>query len=444
MFRKPHCRNREYYMSKERLALYGGEPIRDQPIPPSRRGYGWQFIGEEEKKHVMEALSDKLAGSPRGPRVRSFEKQFAGIIGTKYALGCVNGCVSELIIMSAAGIGPGDEVIVPAYTWWAPAQTTVAANAIPIVAEVDDTLNLDPADFAAKITKRTKAVWVVDMVGVQARMDEIMEIAEKHSILVFEDVAQCVGGSYKGRRLGSIGNAGSFSLQHSKVIQAGEGGAITTNDDDLVKRMLMYHDPSYVDIYRLGLYQLEEGEIPITGINGRMNELVAALALAQLSKMDMILQKARENKQRVMKGIGDLGLDFRHVPDPEGEAALNVTFFLRNAGKAQEFAKSLQAENVDSWVYYVPGKTTRDLHIYSCWDTIIHKKTISATGCPYTCPFYVRAGGKKGGPKYTKDMCPKTLDLLSRAVQVPLGPLLTEKDNESIVEAIRKVAKVLI
>jgi len=430
-------------MTKSKLAINGGKPVRDRPIPPSHRGYGWQFIGEEEKKSILEALDDRLAGSPRGPRVRRFEREFASVIGTKYALGCVNGCLSELMIMAASGIGPGDEVIVPAFTWWAPAQTTLTANAIPIIAEVDDTLNLEPADFEAKITKRTKAVWVVDMVGAQARMDEIMEIAEKHDVLVFEDVAQCVGGSYNGKRLGSIGNAGSFSLQHSKVINTGEGGIVTTDDEELLRHMLMFHDPSYKD-FGVGPVKFREGEVPITGINCRMNELVAAMALAQLSKMDMILQKARENKRRVMKGIADFGLNFRHVPDPEGEAAMNVTFFLPTARKAQEFAKALQAENVDSGIYYVPGVTTRDLHIYSCWDTIIHKKTISATGCPYACPFYVRAGGREGGPEYRKDMCPRTLDLLSRAVSVPLGPLLSKADDESIIEGIGKVAKALL
>jgi 8-amino-3,8-dideoxy-alpha-D-manno-octulosonate transaminase len=432
-----------YLMSKEKLALKGGKPVREKPIPQPHRGYGWQFIGEEEKKSVFEALDDRLAGSPRGPRVRRLEKEFASVIGTKYALGCVNGCLSELMITAASGIGPGDEVIVPAFTWWAPAQTTLAANAMPIIAEVDDTLNLDPADFEAKITKRTKAVWVVDMVGAQARMDEIMEIAEKRNILVFEDVAQCVGGSYKGKRLGSIGNAGSFSLQHSKVITTGEGGIVTTNDEELLRHMLMFHDPSYKD-FSVGTVKFREGEIPITGINCRMNELVAAMALAQLPKMDKILQRARENKRRVMKGIEGLGLNFRHIPDPEGEVAMNVTFFLPTARKAQEYAKALQAENIDAGVYYVPGVTTKDLHIYSCWDTIMHKKTISATGCPYTCPFYVRAGGREGGPEYSKDMCPRTLDLLSRAVSVPLGPLLSKADVESIIEGIRKVTKALL
>jgi len=430
-------------MSRERLALYGGKPVRDQPILSSHRGYGWQFIGEEEKKSIIEALGDKLAGSPRGPRVRRFEKEFAEAIGTKYALGCVNGCVSEVMIMAGAGIGPGDEVIVPAFTWWAPAQTTVAANAMPVIAEVDDSLNLDPVDFEAKITKRTKAVWAVHMLGVQARLDEIREIAERHGVLVFEDVAQCVGGSYKGRRLGSIGEAGSFSLQHSKVINTGEGGAITTDDDELMKRMLMFHDPSYKDL-RLGLIKLSEGEIPITGFNCRMNELVAAMALAQLPKMDMILQKARENKRQLMEQIEDLDLKYRHVPDPEGEAALDATFFVPTANVAQDFVKALRAENIDTYVQYVPGVTTQDLHIYSNWAPIINKKAISATGCPYTCPFYVRAGGREGGPEYTKDMCPKTLDLLSRAVHVPLGPLLTREDVDSIAEGIRKVANALL
>jgi len=430
-------------MSRERLALYGGKPVRDQPISSSHRGYGWQFIGEEEKKSILEALDDKLAGSPRGLRVRRFEKEFAEAIGTKYALGCVNGCLSEVMIMAGAGIGPGDEVIVPAFTWWAPAQTTVAANAMPIIAEVDDSLNLDPADFEAKITKRTKAVWVVHMLGGQARLDQITEIAERHGVLVFEDVAQCVGGSYKGRRLGSIGEAGSFSLQHSKVINTGEGGAITTNDDELMKRMLMFHDPSYKDL-RLGLINLSEGEIPITGFNCRMNELVAAMALAQLPKMDMILQKARQNKKHLMDQIEDLAVKYRHVPDPEGEAALDTTFFVPTANVAQDFVKALRAENIDAYVQYVPGVTTQDLHIYSNWDPIINKKAISATGCPYTCPFYVRAGGREGGPEYTKDMCPKTLDLLSRAVHVPLGPLLTREDVDSIAEGIRKVANALL
>ena len=427
----------------ERLAINGGP--RAKTTENIHMFPGGMEIGEDERREIMEVLDHKYLFRYYGPedfpsKVRRLEVEFAELIGTKYAL-AVNSCTSALISsLVAAGVGPGDEVIVPGYTFFASAAAIIAAKAIPIIAEVDDSLTLDPADFEAKITEKTKAVIPVHMRGAPCDMESVMEIARRHGLKVIEDVAQACGGSYAPRstldaqrqRLGSFGDLSAFSLQYHKIITSGEGGLVVTNDEMLYDRAQAYHDTAACwrpDRFGLPRY---EGEV-FPGVNFRMSELAGAVALAQIRKLDGLLAGMRRNKKRIKDGISDLkGITFRRLNDAEGDTAIALIFYLPDKAITARFAEALQAEGVGAACIFDKG--IPDWHIYAHWKHIIEKVTATPEGCPYACPFY----GKK--VEYSADMCPNTLDLLSRSIHLDIPPQMTPEDCDMIAHGIRKVA----
>ena len=265
----------------EKLAVNGGPKAKTTPNYPMF--IGGVEIGEEEKKQVMEALDRQYLFRYYGPeehpsKVRELELKFAEKMGAKYAL-AVNSCTSALITaLVACGIGPGDEVIVPGYTFFASCAAVVAAKAIPVIAEVDEALTINPDDIEKKITVSTKAILVVHMRGVPCDMDRIMEIADRYNLKVIEDVAQALGGTYKGQYLGTFGDCGCYSFQYHKTITAGEGGMVITNDKRLYDRCMGYHDTAAC--WRPDRFAEEryEGEL-FCGTNYRMSELTGAVML---------------------------------------------------------------------------------------------------------------------------------------------------------------------
>ncbi|MCX8053315.1 MAG: DegT/DnrJ/EryC1/StrS family aminotransferase [Armatimonadetes bacterium] len=426
----------------EKLAIDGGTPVKTTKNPPMYPG-GLE-IGEEEKAEILEVLEHKYLFRYYGPadfpsKVRQLEVEFAKLIGMEYAL-AVNSCTSALICsLVAVGVGPGDEVIVPGYTFFASCAAIVAAKAIPVIAEVDDSLTLDPDDFEKKITPRTKAVIPVHMRGVPCDMDRIMAIARKHGLKVVEDVAQACGGSYKGKRLGSFGDCNAFSLQYHKIITAGEGGMVLTNDQLLYDRAQAYHDTAACwrpDRFGLPRY---EGEV-FPGVNFRMSELHGAVALAQLRKLDGLLAKMREKKKRIKDQIADIpGITFRRLNDEAGDTAICLIFFLKDGETTKRFAEALRAEGVEAGCIYSEG--VPDWHIYAHWKMIMDKVTATPEGCPYTCHYYTERGGKA---EYSPDMCPRTIDYLSRTIHLDIPPQMTDEDCDLTAIAIRKVAKALL
>jgi len=423
-------------MSKK-LAIEGGTPAKTTPNIPMFPG-GLE-IGEEEKKEVLEVLDRKYLFRYYGPaeflsKVTLFEEEFAKRVKVKHVL-AVNSCTSALISsLIACGVGPGCEVIVPAYTFFATCAAVIAAKAIPVIAEVDKSLTLDPEDFEGKITPRTKAVIPVHMRGVPCKMDEILEIAKKHNVSIVEDVAQSCGGSYRGKPLGSFGDCNAFSFQYHKIITSGEGGAVATDDDLLFDRAQEQHDTAACwrpDRFGLPRYP---GEV-FPGENYRMSELHGAVLLAQLKKLDGLIARMREHNRRIREGIKDMkGIEFRENPDPEGDTGICLIFYLPDKDITRKFAEALKVEGIAAGGIYDKG--IPDWHIYAHWRHIMDKVTATKEGCPYTCPYYK-------GPeiKYTEDMCPKTLDYLSRAIHIDIPPQLTFEDDDMIIEGIRKVAE---
>ena len=366
------------------MAAARPKPARTSPCSPA----GLE-IGKEEKKEVMEVLENKYLFRYYGPKdspskVKALEEDYAKLLGTRHSL-AVNSCTSALIsALVAVGVGPGDEVIVPAYTFFATCAAVVAARAIPIVAEVDKSLTMDPVDFEKKITARTKAVIPVHMRGMPAKMDKILAISREHNVRVIEDVAQANGGSFKGKMLGSFGDVGCFSLQFHKIITSGEGGVLATDNDLFYTRAQAYHDVAAC--WRKDRFAPPEfeGEI-FFGQNYRMSELTGAVALAQFRKLDGIVSRMRKNKKLIKDRIKDLpNIEFREVTDEAGDTAICLVFFLPRADQVEGFVKALNAEGVEAGGIY--NKGVPDWHIYPHWKMLIEKMMPTKQGCPFNCP----------------------------------------------------------
>ena len=229
----------------DKLAVNGGAPVRKSPL--NNGPYGTEFYDDVEKQQLMDVLESKspFRWSAAKSKVLQFEKAYAEHLGVKYALGVTSGTTALYTAMAALEIGPGDEVILPAWTWYADYDAIVLCGGLPVFAEIDESFNIDPNDIESRITPRTKAVIVCHLQGTPADMDPIMAIARNISSACWK-TAQCAGGRYKGKYVGTIGDIGINSFQLSKTITAGEGGAVTTNDATLFERTMRFHDVSSI------------------------------------------------------------------------------------------------------------------------------------------------------------------------------------------------------
>ncbi len=437
----------------EKLAIDGGTPAVPE-MEPLRTKIGaeelWEIVNmwdfsDDRKERIKELIlgDDAIKGphlfryyNPKPSRVAAAEEAMKKMVGVDYCL-ATNSCTSALVAAyRALGIGAGDEIIVPAYTFFASAATVVASNAIPVIVDVDETLNMDPEAIEKGITKRTKAILPVHMRGAPAAMDAIMDVANRHGIPVIEDVAQAGGGSYQGKALGSIGTMGCFSFDYYKVLVSGEGGFITTNDEWLFTRAQSWHDCAAC--WRPDRFAKEQrdGEL-FCGENYRMSELEGAVALAQIRRADEILAAHRHAKARIKAGIEDFpGLEYRKLTDSKGDTGICLVMFLPNAALTEKALHALQAEGVPVGGVY--DKKVRDWHIYKYWEHILEKKSVASDNLPWS------AVPNSELPKYSLDMCPRTLDLLSRSLLLDVDSTLRDSDCDAIAAGINKVFRVVL
>jgi len=373
--------------------------------------------------------------NPRPSKVAKLEAYARQLFGVKYALAVNSGTSALNCAYVASGIGPGDEVIVPAYTFFASAAAVVTAKAIPVIAEVDESLTIDPDDLERKITPRTKAVVPVHMVGNCADMDRVMAVARRHKLVVIEDNAQSCGGRYKGRLLGTIGDMGCLSISSYKIIGAGEGGLVLTNDEWLDIRARSQHDTAAC--WRPDRYAKERrpGEL-FCGQNYRMSELEGATNLVQLQKTKPQARRYNRNMRRVIAGLEQFReTRLRRSNDPEGDVGYTVVLLAKDREAADKIAAALNAEGLGAGARGT--KAARDWHIYTYWEHILEQKTATPEGCPFTCGFY-----EGPLPAYSADMCQRSVDLLDRAVFVWVNQWWTAKDCRNVSAAINKVCGV--
>lgn len=419
-----------------RLAIDGGPPAKTTPNFPMYPGGG--EIGADEKKEVLEALERGYIFRYYGPRefpskVAALEAALCDRMGSTYAL-ATNSCTSSLIsALVACGVGPGDEVIVPAYTYWSSASAVLMARAVPILAEVDDSLTMDPRGIEGLINRRTRAIMPVHMRGAPCDMDPVMSAARRHGLAVIEDNAQACGGSYRGETLGTFGDCGCFSLQYYKIITSGEGGALVTDDEGLYLKAQSCHDSAACwrpDRFAPARFP---GEL-FAGYDFRMCEVTGAMGLAQMRRLDGLLERMRSRKARILSGIRDVeGLRLRRLNDPDGDTGICVIFFVPERDVTRRFVEALRAEGVAASVLYDPE--VGDWHVYAHWGHLMDRVTPTREGCPFTCPY-------RGAPppEYSRDMCPRSLDWLGRAVHIDVPPGMTDDDCDMIADAVRKVA----
>ena len=343
------------------------------------------------------------------------EDDLQRIFGVKNSILMTSGHAALVSALVGMGVGPGDEVIVPGYTYISTALAVVGAGAIPVIAEVDETLTLDVADFEKKITPRTKAVIPVHIQGFPCDMDGIMEVAKKHNVMVLEDACQADGGSYKGTRLGTIGDAGALSFNYYKVITSGEGGALLTNRDDIFERAFIYHDSGAVCFFgnQMDYVTIE----PFCGTEYRTNDITAAIIRVQLERMDGILADLRKNKKIMVEALSDC---FKFAPsyDAEGDCGTTIALSFDTEEEARKFATH---ECVADMKLMLPIDTGK--HVYRNWKAIMEKRGALH---PAMDPFKMEAN-KLCEQDYREDMCPKTLEILARTVYVAVKPDDTEE-----------------
>ena len=420
----------DHHSPARTLALHGGEPARLEPLPPMFPG--GTMIGQEEEQSVIDTIRSQNLFRYYSPhdtpsKVKQFEARFAAHAGIEYTAAMTSCTAALTCALRAIGIGPGDEVLIPAYTWVATASAVVAVGGIPIIVEVDDSLTIDVADIEPKITPYTRAIIAVHMRGAPCDMPAVLTVARRHGLKVIEDTAQAMGGSLHGRSLGTFGDIGCFSFQLNKIITAGEGGMVVTNDKELWKRVVMFHDPISASANDISLDET------MWGVNYRMPELLAAVLLVQLERLDDILDRMRGSKRLIRDWLGAnaaaFGITLRHLHDEDGDTGIAVVMYMDSAEKAQQVAEALAAENIQTGNLYHPDR--HDLHVYAHWTPIMQQRAWSPDGGPWRWA--------KQDIEYTRDMCPNTLDWLGRSVHVDISPLLTGQDCEEIIDGLDKV-----
>lgn len=359
-------------------------------------GPGAYWIGKEERDEALEVLDSGYLFRYARDDVRAFKKkayqleqEFADYCGVNHCIANTSGTASLLLALQAIGVKPGDEVIVPAYTFVADYTAVIHLGAVPVLAEIDESLTIDSGDIEHRITPKTKAIMPVHMLGNMCDMDTIMGIAKRHNLPVIEDACQAMGASYHGKAAGSIGNMGCFSLNFFKAITCGDGGLVITNDTDLYERAFAFHDQGHKP-NRTGI---EVGNRNIHGLNFRISELSAAVALAQFRKLGKISATLNAKKSKFKSAIGDIpGMKYRRLNDPSGDCATMLTVTFDSETDAKAVAKQLGTVTLENSGW----------HVYSNMEHVLN---------------YLADMGQPSA----KGAYPRTDDILSRSINLSVG-----------------------
>lgn len=388
------------------LAINGGKPVREKYLP-----YGRQCIDEEDIKAVVETLQSDFLTT--GPKIEEFEEKIARYVGAKYAVVVANGTAALHAACFVAGIKEGDEVITTPITFAASANCVLYQGGIPVFADIDpDTYNIDVEDIERKITEKTKAIIPVDYTGQAVDLDAILELAEKYNLMVIEDAAHAIGTEYKGRKVGSISHITEFSLHPVKHITTGEGGVITTNDEELYRKIIIFRAHGITREKEL-LLNKEEGswyyEQLELGYNYRITDIQCALGISQLGKIDAFIKRRRELAEKYNEYLSQIdGVITPYEADYSNSSwhlyVIQIELEKFKVGRKEIF-EALKAENIGVNVHYIPV---------------------------YYHPYYQKLGYRKG-------LCPNAERVYERIITLPLFPGMSEKDLQDVVYAVEKV-----
>jgi 8-amino-3,8-dideoxy-alpha-D-manno-octulosonate transaminase len=394
---------------------------------------GTELFGKEERKEVMDVLETGVLfrynhdAQRKGVfKAKIFEQEFSSYLGAKHTHFCASGTAADSLSLAACGIGYGDEVIVPPYGFIAPIEAVLLAGAIPVFAEIDETLCLSPEGIEKVITPRTKAVLLIQVFGSMAKMDEILNVCEKHNLILVEDAAPALGGSYKGKMLGNFGKMSAFSFDYYKIITAGEGGAVATNDDELYELVHKYSDHGHDHI---GEARGAE-QHPILGYNYRGSELGAAVVLAQLRKLPYIIEKQKAHQHILKQVILEFPeIKLRLVPDENGDSATFLSFFLPDADLAVKAFEEFQKEGLSASYWY-----RNNFHYHRQWGHLKEMKSV------YNLPV-MKIGNM---PDYRNLQVPQSDAIMQRLMMTQIMVNWSEEDLMNLASKMRSALKIVL
>ncbi len=390
----------------ERLALHGGAPVRTTALP-----YARQTVGEEDVQAVTAALrSDWLT---TGPLVEAFERAVAAIADVAHAVAVSSGTAALHAAVSAAGVGPGDEVVVSPLTFAATANAVVYQGGTPIFADIrSDTLNVDPETVAASVTSGTRALLTVDFAGQPSELDQLKVIARSRGLTLIEDAAHALGASYKGRPIGGIADLTTLSFHPAKLITTGEGGVVTTSQDRLAAHLRRFRNHGLQTNFReRGARGAAYSPMVDLGYNYRLNDLQCALGLSQLGRLDSFLKRRSDIAERYTVALADIAAVRMPAVLSHGRHAWHIYPVLLDLDRLKTdrdtILAALRAEGIGATVHYVPV---------------------------YWHPFYAARG-------YSRGLCPRAEAAYERLLTLPLFPAMTDHDVDDVVAALAKVLR---
>ena len=390
----------------DELAINGGKPVFDKKI-----GYGHQYIDDADIQAVVDVLKSDFLTC--GPKIEEAEKKLCKITESKYAVLIANGTAALHATMFAAGVGPGDEVITTPITFAASANCALYCGAKPVFADINpETYNIDPANIEAKISSNTKAVVAVDFTGQAVEVDKIRAICDKHNLIFIEDAAHSLGTKYNGKPVGSLADMTEFSFHPVKTCTAGEGGAITTNNEELYKRLVLFRThgitraQEFMDKPSEGGWYYQQVEL---GYNYRITDIQAALLSSQLDKLEMFGKRRKELVKRYDEAFSAMPEIVVQKEIAESDTVRHLYIIQLNLDllkcSRREIFEALQAEGVGVNVHYIPV---------------------------YSFPYYQKLGYKMG-------QCPNAERLYERIISIPLYYSLTDEEQDKVIKAVKKV-----
>jgi 8-amino-3,8-dideoxy-alpha-D-manno-octulosonate transaminase len=340
---------------------------------------GFEFFGDEERKEVNDVLETGILmrygfdGPRKGIwKSKELEAAICKTFGTGYAQLTSSGTAALTTAMASLGIGAGDEVIMPAFTFVASFEAVLSMGAVPVLVDIDETLTLNPAAVKAAITPKTKCIMPVHMCGSMADLDALKAICDEHQLILLEDACQSIGGTYKGKHLGTIGHAGTFSFDFVKMITCGEGGVVMTNDQNIYTKCDAFTDHGHD---HLGVDRGADLH-PFLGYNFRISELHAAVGLAQIRKLDTFLTIQRRNNHILRSYLEQVpGISFRVVPDPSGDSASFLSWFLPSQDKMEKAIEALKSAGIFAGNFYWYAN---NWHYIKKWDHLKNVQSLYA------------------------------------------------------------------
>jgi len=385
---------------------------------------GTEFYGAEERKEINEVLETGIFfrfnhDAQRNGiwKAKEFEAEVAKLVGAKYAHAVSSGSTAVSCALAAAGIGAGDEVIVPPFTYIASVEAVIFAGALPVFAEIDETLCLSAEGIKKAITPKTKALLLVHMCGQMAQMDEIMAVVKEHNLVLVEDAGQAMAASYKGTSTGLFGATGCYSFDFFKIATAGEGGVFVTNNEEAYKLADNYSDHGHS---HLGNNRGMETH-PVLGFNYRISELHAAIGLVQTRRVPMIRENNNRIKTKMMQELGKIaGVSFATIPDPNGDSATFLNLMLPNTELAQHVVDTFNANGVSGFNYWY----TNMYHFINQWDHIKEGKVAAKTNVQLL-----------GAPQdYLNLDLPKTQETIGRLISFGIKASWTDDELDALLQ----------